>query len=250
MNSRLDLTGVVLTSSGDALPAEELFAAANTAVIVALVSTGRVVALNPAAQRQLGIARSELLGHDWREAFDDACEQPLGSAAREAVASGNVVRATVPGSAGDAAMAVVLSTFCVAKISYLLVRLVADDAAQAPPRTVSSDVLDALDDLAVGFVVTDGALCIEFANRAFLDFVNQPCHADVEHQSLLRWLNLAQADLLKMNRQMAMREAATAITARLWVGPTTAQMVEITAIAVPDAASPRWGFVVQKAVQH
>lgn len=250
MSSRLDVPSDVLTSPEDGFPAEELFAASRTAVLMADEATGRVVAVNPAAQRLLGIPRSDLVGYDWQRAFSRSCAQQLRSAARQAASSGTAVQATASGSTGGATMTATISTFYVSKVSYLLVRLAPDDASDSPSGTISSDILDTLDAIAVGFVVTDGALCVEFGNQAFLDVVNQPSIADIVGQCLLRWLNLTQADLSRMQRQMALREAGTVMTTTLWAGPASRPMVEVTALAVPDATSPHWGFIVQKVVPH
>jgi PAS domain-containing protein len=250
MNRRLDVTSDVLTAPEDGFPAEELFAAATTAVLMADEATGRVVAVNPAAQRLLGIPRSDLVGYEWHRAFSRSCAQQLRTAARLAASSGAAVHATASGSTGGAAMTATFSTFNVSRVCYLLVQLAPSDASAIQSGTISTDVLDALDAIAVGFVVTDGALSVEFWNRAFLDVVNEPSIADIEGQCLLRWLNLTQADLARMQRQMALREAGTVMTTTLWVGPASGPMVEVTALAVPDATSPRWGFVVQKVVPH
>ena len=217
---------------------------------MAVETTGRVVAVNPAAQRLLGVTSSSLVGCDWHEAFSQSCSEQVRTAARQAAASGTAVQAAAFGATSGAAMTATFSTFCVSKVSYLLVRLAAAAVPDASYGNISGDVLDALDEVAVGFVVTDGALCVEFANKAFLELVNQPSRADVECQSLLRWFNLAQADLVSMHRQMALREAGTVMTTTLWAGPTSGPMIDVTAIAVPDATSPHWGFLVQKVVPH
>lgn len=250
MNRRLDVTCDVLTPADDGFPAEELFAAAGTAVLMANEATGRVVAVNPAAQRLLGIPGSDLVGFDWHKAFSGSCAQQLSTAARQAASSGATVQAAVSGSTGCAALTATVSTFYVAKVSYLLVRLVPSDASETPSGTIPRDVFDELDAIAMGFVVTDGALCVEFGNRAFLEFVNQPSNADIQGQCLLRWLNLAQADLSEMRRQLELRVAGTVMTTTLCIGPTLGPMVEITAIAVPDATSAHWGFIVRKVVPH
>lgn len=250
MNSRLDVTSDILTSAEDGFPVEELFAAAKTAVLMAEDATGRVVAVNPAALRLLGLPRTELIGRDWNKAFSGSCARQLRTAARQATSSGTAVQVAASAASGGAAMTATFSTFYVSEVRYLLVRLAANVATASPTSTISSDVLNALDAIAVGFVVTDGSLCVEFANAAFLDVVNQASNAHIEGQCLLRWLNLTQADLSRMQRQMALREASAVMTTTLWVGPAPGPIVEVTALAVPDAANPHWGFVVRKVVPH
>lgn len=250
MNSDLDVTSNAPTPPEDSFPAEELFAAARTAVLMADEVTGRLVAVNPAAQLLLGLRRSDLLGGDWHQAFSGSCVQQLQVAARQAALSGIAVRAAASRASDGAAMTATLSAFCVSRVCYLLIQLAPNDACATPSRAISTDVFDDLDAIAVGFVVTDGALCIEFGNKAFLEIVGQQSSVDIDGQCLLRWLNLTQADLSAMHRQMSAREAGTVMTTTLCIEPALGPMVEVTAIAVPDATSAHWGFVVREVVAH
>jgi PAS domain-containing protein len=250
MGSDPDVTSIVLTPSEDSFPAEELFAASRTAVLMAEEATGRVVAVNPAAQRLLGLRRSDLLGYDWRKAFGGSCVPPLQDAARQAVSEGVAVRVAASSSDGGAAMTATFSTFRVSGVCYLLVQIAPGDGSEDPPGTLASDVVDDLDALAVGFVVTDGALCIEFGNKAFLGIVGQPAHVDIEGQCLLRWLNLTQANLSAMHRQMLAREAGTVMTTTLCLEAGSGPAVEVISIAVPHATSAHWAFVLRELVAH
>jgi PAS domain-containing protein len=250
MDGHSEVAGDIPASSEDGFPAEELFAAAKTAVILAEEATGRVVAVNPAAHVLLGVPRSDLVGCDWHKAFSRTCVQQLRAAARQAASSGAAVQAAATGPTGGAAVTVTFSTFHVAEVCYLLVRLAGDDAAESASRTISRDVFQELDHITVGFVITDGALCVEFANKAFLELVDQPSSADVEGRCLLRWLNLTQADLSGMRRQMELHVADTEMITTLCIGSASGPMVEVTAIAVPDATRAHWGFVVHRVVPH
>jgi len=250
MNSRLDVARHVLESPANGFPAEELFAAARTAVLIAAEVSGRVVEVNPAAERLLGIPRSGLIGCDWRNAFSESCAQRLGTAAWQAASSGTEAQAAASGSTDGAAMTATISTVCVSEVSYLLVRLVRDDASEAPSGKLFGKVFDELDAINIGFVVTDSEFYVEFANRAFREIVNQSCDADIEGQNLLCWLNLAQADLAALRRQMTLRKAGTMMMTTLCVGDKPGTTAEITAVAAPDADRAHWGFIVRKVAPH
>lgn len=250
MKNRLNPGLDVHSAVADDFPAEQLFAMSDTAVLIAIQSTGRVVAVNPAAQRLLDMSRAELVGSDWRTAFGESCAARLQEVARQAAESGAAAQASAPGRAGRGSVSITLSTFCVSRATYLLVRLAAGDVPAAASGEPSPGVIDALDALATGFVLTDGELLVEFVNRAFLELLRQPDGANVERQSLLRWMSLTQADLARMRRQMALREAATVTTTVLSAGVASTPMVEVTAVAVPDATSPRWGFIVREILRH
>jgi PAS domain-containing protein len=134
----------------------------------------------------------------------------------------------------------------VSRHAYLLVHL---DAVHEPRRSVlnsSDDLFDRLDNLPMGLVITDGALCVEFANREFLDLTGVPSRDAAEGKSLLRWLDLTQDHLDQLHRQMQLRQAATVMTtsSSTWYGPGPS--FEVIAVAVPDTASQNWGFVLRQ----
>ena len=245
MANELGGTRDLLTSPDD-FPAEELFAAASSAVLLADEVTGRVLAVNPAAQRLLGVPGTDLVGQPWQQAFGASCATALQAAAQQAVQSGRAVQATASSLTGGATLIATVSSFQVSRASRLLVRLAANTATQAPSRSRRGDVFDELDALAVGFVLTDGALCVEFGNKAFLGIVNQPSTESIEGQCVLRWLNLTQENFSQMRRQMGQREACMAMTTTLCIGPTVGPMVEVLAVAVPDPVDPHWGFILRR----
>jgi PAS domain-containing protein len=229
----------------DGFPAEEIFAAATTAVLLANAATGRVIAVNPAAQLLLRRGSADLVGRHWHEAFEFPGARELNAAAEQAAARDIVARLSVRGCGAVGAMQAAISTFFVSKESYLLLQL---DCGRETPRSSPSlhgDLFDQLDDLPMGLVVTDEALCVEFANRAFLDAAGEPSPDAAEGHNLLRWLDLTQDDLGRMHHQMQQRQAAAAMSTRLRTRYGCGPMVEIVAIAISDKTNPRWGFVLR-----
>lgn len=226
MDSHAEEFGDILTAIDDDLPVGELFNAATNAVVIANEATGRIIEINSAALRLLGASRTELVGRTWHQAVS------------ERSATGGLPFATT------------LSSFRVARVAYVIIRLVPEESEEAPSRSTSDDVFSRLDAINTCFVVTNGALCVEFANKAFLQFVNQSGDEQVAGQSLLNWFVLTQADLSRMRQQMLSREACGVLTTKLRGGPESGSIVEITAIAVPDDAAPYWGFVMHRVVGH
>lgn len=233
----------------DDFPVDALFAAASTAVLVADGSNGRVIAANPAAQQFLGLSSAEVVGYHWREAFDSRDAQELNAAARQASTLGTVVSVPVRAPGAVDALRATISTFFVSKVSYLLFHLDAADESGRNSRALSYDLFDELDDLPMGFVITDGALRVEFGNREFLNLTGKHSRDAVEGQNLLYWLDLTQNDLNLMCRQIQLREAATFVTTNLRTSCGPRPMVEVIAIAVPDAMNPHWGFVLRQITQ-
>jgi len=250
MKDNLHSTSDQAQARADEFPSDELFAAASTAVLVADGTTGRVIAANPAAQLLLGLPSADLVGYHWHRAINSPCAQELKAAARRASTLGTAVRVSVRTSGAVGALRATISTFFVSKASYLLLHLDAVRETGRNPGAFSGDLFGELDDLPIGFVITDGALCVEFGNRAFLDVIGEPSRDTAEGQNLLRWLNLTQDDLDLMCRQTQLRQAATVMTTSLsaWYGPVPE--VEVIAVAVPDATSPYWGFVLPQMTRH
>lgn len=230
--------------SADEFPCDELFAAARTAVLVAVASTGRVVAVNLAAQRLLGLSSAQLVGDSWHKAFDSPGVRELKGAARQASALGAVahLRVTSPGMAGT--LNATLSSFFVSRTAYLLLHLESGHALGS--QAFAGDPFVKLDELPIAFVITDGVLSVEFANRAFLDLTNERSRDAAAGQNLLRWLDLSPEDLGSLHRQMRMRQAATVIRARLRKEDGFGPMCEVIAVAVSDITSPHWGFVLRQ----
>ena len=214
-------------------------------------ATGRVIAVNPAAQDLLGLPSADLVGHPWHKAFIHPGAEELNAASQRAATLGTISRISVSSSglAGDALVAT-LSTFLVSKVCYLLLQLDTAHPTGRNPQAFSGDLFDELDELPLGFVVTDGALCVQFGNRAFLDLTGDASREAIEGQNLLRWMDLTQEDLILMSQQLQLRQAAAVMTTSLSTRYGRGPMVEVTAIAVPDATSPHWGFVLRQMSGH
>lgn len=240
---RTNPAGLDPAQAGD-FPAAELFLAASTAVLLVRESTGYIVIANPAALALLGLDSAQLVGGDWRAAFDAATAVELAAAGQRAASTGAGTQVAVRAMANAAPLVANLSHFRVAREAYFLIRLSADTGSGPPAVELPVALIEQLDATSAPFVVTDGALCIEFANRAFCTLVGELERSSVDRQSVLRWLNFGTSDLALLHQQMSQREATATITTTLCAGPTSLATVDVTAIAVADRSCPRWGFIL------
>jgi len=230
----------------DEFPCDELFAAARTAVLVAEGTTGRVVAVNVAAQQLLGLSSARLLGHPWYKAFNSSDYEELQAAAQQAAALGKVVGVSVSGPGIIGTLQAAFSSFYVSTAPYLLLHLDAGEASACSSRALASNPFDTLDELPIAFVLTDGVLRVEFANRTFLDLVGEDSVDAAAGQNLLRWLDLTEQDLGALHLQMRQRQAATAVRVRLRKPDAAGPMYEVVAIAASDFTTPHWGFILRQ----
>lgn len=250
MRKLLDIASETIASGTQDIPAYPLFAAAGVAMLVVEVASGRVAEANQAALVLLALPDVALVGSDWLRAFSPDSAARLATACRQARLVPPPIQLEVEAALDGRALSAALTTFDVGRDAYLLVRLVARDGMDASSGQHAHDVLEALDRTPAGFVVTDGQLRVDYGNRAFLEMVHAGSRDDVRGRSLAQWLALTESDLLRLREQMQRRQAASTLLTTLHAGPAAGRQVQITAIAVPDAPDPCWGFALRVLEPH
>jgi len=250
-----------------------LFAAARQAVMIVELASDSIVEANPAAAALLDSERTQLLGTSFLGAFvadsTPALQQLIESVRLHGHGKPVVARTRGPRAAsairlarwarGGRDIAVTLSMVSADSDAFLLVRLVpatraAADGSDAGDHDASDDgearvpslVLDAIEKSPEGFVVTDPAFRLSYANPAFIRMAGLDSLAQLQGKSLTLWLELSQSDLTRLQQQMARREAVTVWNTTLRRSSLSTRQairkVEVTAIAVPDGRERSWGF--------
>jgi PAS domain-containing protein len=221
---------------------ESLFIASMEPVLIVDSATETIVEANPAAALAMRTTRGALIGTSFLRAFDQGSRRTL----RNRLAISRVTGSTKPinlrTADGAIRLRVTLSLFHSAPDSYLLIRLCTGQVARSG---VPSAVFDAIDRGTDGFLITDGAFRIEYANRAFLELIDLEPRSGVQGEPLRRWLRLSEADFLRLRRQLLLRHAASLLTTQLRADPSRARPVEVCAIAVPDGEHSCWGFGIR-----
>jgi PAS domain-containing protein len=256
-----------------------LFAAASQAVMIVELASGNIVEANPAAAALLDSERTQLLGSSFLGAFDADSTPALAQMIATVRRRGHIERVIARTRGRSAArgsrlarwaragrdIAITLSLVSAESDAYMLVRLLPaaraasdrndhgdgdgardSDTRDASDAKVPSLVLDAIDKAPEGFVVTDPELRLSYANRAFIRMAGLDSLAQLQGNSLTLWLELTQADLTRLNEQMARREAVTVFNTTLRRSSLSTRgaslEVEVSAIAVPDGRERSWGF--------
>jgi transcriptional regulator PpsR len=223
----------------------QLFQIASEPVVIIEAESRRVVDANPAAARLLADAGRRLVGREFPDGFDAA-----GTAALNGLLG--TVRAT--GRAGDLRVRtregreflVSASLFRQDDIAHVLLRLSpADGTGAAPPPRAQARVLELVERLPDGFVVTTPGGQVLGANRAFLDLAQLATLEQALDESLERWLGRPGVDLgvllANLREHGSVRVHAT--TLRGEFGSTSE--VEVAAVAVTDGPDPCLGFAVR-----
>jgi PAS domain-containing protein len=212
-------------------------------VLIVDAATECVLQANPAAVQLLRTSDAALIGAPVVEAFDLSGILAIQRSIGVARAAGSSDAVAV-GRAGDGTeLTVKVSLFNAGANSYLLVRLASTSASLAMDQ---SPVLDAIEGAAVGFLVTDAGLRVEYANQAFIELAEVSPLTQFLGKSLVRWLEFSEGDLAQLRHQMLKRQATTTMMARLRTERDLRREVEVCAVAVPDGEVPCWGFTIRE----
>jgi nitrogen-specific signal transduction histidine kinase len=238
----------VSASDSGELSYDSLFACASEAVLVMDAHTECVVEANPAAALLLRTDRTGLLRLPFSAAFEERSVQDVQRSLIEARATGRGRAIGVGSRHGRALLGLEVSLFRSGPECYLLVRLSSRSTRNHDTGSGLrvSTVLRTIERAAVGFLITDAALRVEYANRAFLQMLKVRSAEQVRGQSLAHWLELSGENLAGLRRQMAQRQAATHLRTTLQRRPHRSACVEVQAVAVHNGRNTRWGFTLSE----
>lgn len=105
-------------------------------------------------------------------------------------------------------------------------------------------VLEGLEDATEGFIVTNLAFQIEYANSAFVKLVHFEVPAQVIDTPATQWLHFTVDQLQALRARLAERQAVTFMTTALRCHGGRNVTVDVRAVAVPDGDFPCWGFMI------
>jgi transcriptional regulator PpsR len=187
-----------------------------------------------------------LIGRALADQFDDEGQTALESLLAAARVAGRTDEVRVGLADGAREFRVSASLFREDRSSYLLVRAAPIAAGgDAVSATAGSRVLDLVESLPDGFVVTDGEGRILSANRAFLDMAELSSEQQALNATLDRWLGRPGVDLsvllASLREHGSVRMFSTAVQ-----GSHGAQAdVEICAVAAPRGKDASVGFSIR-----
>ncbi len=221
-----------------------LFQMATEAVLIVDARTRRVVEANPAADRLIG-GDGAIVGRAFAKVFavqsQESAATLLSVAQSSSRPAGSQERLTVNGRD----YAVSASLFRQDRVAHFLVRLSPHDRAEPAAPEASLRLLEVLERMPDGFVVTDEALHILAENSSFLDLVRLPSKEQARGQSLDRFLGRPGIDrniLMDMLRKHGVvRNFSTVVRTQFF----DQEDVEVSAVAVTDGSQPCYGFSIR-----
>lgn len=230
----------------NALADSWLLAMGKEPVLLLDADTGTIVDANPAAAQLLKSRLGGLPGTLLTSLFSPLDIELLDRAGPEAREAGRSAPVAVR-RAADAVLLELTYSFVRSDAAEFWLVLMRDPAAASSDARDSSvwpGVLESLEDANEGFLVTNPAFQIEYANSAFLKLVQLDVPAQVIDTPAMQWLHFTVAQLKALGAQLAERQAVTFMTTALRCASGLNLTVDVRAVAVPDGDFPCWGFMV------
>jgi transcriptional regulator PpsR len=223
-----------------------LFQVSAEPVLVVDATTQRVVDSNPAAAQLLGEGAKRLVGRAFPDGFDAAGTKAINALLATVRATGRAEDLRVRIADGQREFLVAASLFRQDNASHFLVRLspVHADVAVALPRA-KSRLLEVVEGLPDGVVVTGVDGRILAANRAFLDLAQLATEEQARSQSLERWLGRPGVDLGVLVANLRQHGSVRLFSTTLRGEYGSTAEVEISAVSVPEGPEPCFGFTMR-----
>ncbi|MBK1662012.1 transcriptional regulator PpsR [Paracraurococcus ruber] len=224
-----------------------LFHVSPEPVLIADAVAGRVLELNPAAERLLGRPTHFLLGRPVTEVFDQESKQTMRSLLALLGTGSRAEETTVTLAEGGQVVRIAASVFLEAGHATLLLRLLPLRAElKAPTTSPRAGLLTAVEHAPDGFVVTNDAGQILTVNDTFLDLAQLGAEDHAIGEPLGRWLGHTGGEMNVLTSALrqhgAVRLFSTAVRGEY--GASTE--VEVSATSVLDGSRrPSFGFAIR-----
>lgn len=224
-----------------------LFQLGAEAVLILEAGSQKVVESNPAAVRILGETSKRVTGRVFPYGLDVDSTTAVQSQLDKLKAAGRADEVVVRVANGAQRFVLSMSlfrhessTFCLARLSAL-----AGDARAAAGTPVRSRLLEVVDRLPDGFVVTDLDGRVLTANPAFLDLAQLGSEEQARGELLSRWLGRPGVDLEVLLKNLIQHGSIRLFSTTVLGQFGSSAEVEISAVAVPSGEQPCLGFTLR-----
>jgi transcriptional regulator PpsR len=223
-----------------------LFQSIQEAVLVADAKTGVVLEANEAAATVLDQSIKRLVGGKLQDCLGPVNHGLVADLMKLLSAKGQVDDTLIRITNKDQVL-LALQLFRQDRQAYVMARLqtVSTSGQSVVVPRSRSHALSILDEMPDGFVVTDKARVVLFANKAFLELAQVGSEAQVKGQTLDRWLGRASADVASLANRLAERGALRSYETVMRGSLGVFEDVEVSAVSVAEDAAVNMGFVIR-----
>lgn len=222
-----------------------LFQISSEAVLIVDSASNRIIESNPAALRLIGRTGKRLAGRPVEDLVTDDSMKRLKAQIAAASTSGKFD--DVKARLADSKLEVFISgsLYRQEHSSHLLLRLVPAHAGAAAALHSKSSVIDVVERMPDGFVLTDSDCRILTANKAFIAMVQAASEEQVKDQHIDRWLGRQPVDasvLVKnLKERGEIRNFSTVVRGEYGTGDD----VEVSAVSVASGDDQCLGFTIR-----
>ncbi len=225
-----------------------LFQIASEAVLIVDSNARRIVEANPAVGGLIGVPVDDVIGRDISSLFTPESAPALDALLANVRSGRPAEDIEVQLRDGSADVIVSASLYRQEKASHFLIRLAPDQATAALGEPESrSKLLEVVENLPDGFVVTDLDKNVLTANSAFLDMVQLATEELVRGEALDRWLGRTGVDLKVLTANLRKHGTVRQFSTIVRDEYGSIQQVEVCAVSVPEGDQPCFGFAIRRA---
>ncbi len=224
-----------------------LFQMGSEAVLIVDAGTQKVLEANPAAARLVGESGKKLVGRTLAECFTTRSRGNVAALLGRVPAAGRSEEVEAKLAGGQHELTVSASLFRQDSTALFLVRLTPPNASSAhlAANSERSMLLQALESVPDGFVVTDIEGRILSANTAFVEMTQLTSLEQLRGQSLDRWLGRSGVDLSVLIANLRQQGSVRLFATQLRGEHGGNAQVEISAAHVPHDEHPCLGFTIR-----
>jgi transcriptional regulator PpsR len=227
-----------------------LFHISSEGVVVVDAGSLRIVEANPAADKVIGKLGKKTASRAFFDLFDTTSAKRVRNHLESVRTNGRSaeIRARLADSKQDVVLAAVL--FRHDSSSHYLIRLTPAAVGSTMAANSRSSLLDVVEKLPDGFVVTDLDRRILMANGAFLELAQMGTVEQVKGEPIERWLGRHAVDVNVLVGSLKERGAIRGFSTIVRGEYGSAETVEVSAAAVTDADVPCLGFAIRNVVRR
>jgi transcriptional regulator PpsR len=226
-----------------------LFHMTAEAIVVVDGATRRVTEANPAADRLVG-GDGSLIGKPFSRLFAPQSQEDASSMLSIAQASSSRIGSQMSLMANGVTLTASAALFRQDRASHFLVRITSLENSQVNVGDSSALMIDAINRLPDGFVVTGPDLRILTVNASFLDMAHLPSLEQAKGQSLSQFLGRPGLDRNILHESLTRHGVISNFPTIMQTQFGETEDVDVCAVSVTDTQTPCFGFSIRRALRR
>lgn len=223
-----------------------LFQISSEAVLIIDAANNRILEINPAALKLFGKSSKRLAGHPLQEFFTSETQRRLQGYFTALKSSGQAEEIVAKLDHSKADVAISASLFRQENTAHLLVRLTPTSEHATTLLHERASLLDVIEKIPDGFVVTDQERRILIANNAFVEMTQLATEEQVRGEVIDRWVGRHPIDMSLLGKNLKERGEVRTFSTVVRGEYGTSEDVEISAVSVTSGVQPCFGMTVRR----